>query len=68
MLRKIIVQMIFIFALIFPYELAKSDLCQICLVDECYATYLTEPDNDGDGMNDNLEMQLAIQFRPVLYL
>jgi len=68
MLRKIIVHMIFIFALIFPYELGKADHCDICLVDECYAAFETGPDGDGDGMNDNLEMQLAIQFKPVLIL
>ena len=59
MFKKIIVQLIFIFVLIFPYELAKSDLCQICLVDECYATYEIEPDYDCDGMKYDLEIQLT---------
>jgi hypothetical protein len=66
MLRKIIVQMIFIFALIFPYELGKADHCDICLVDECYAAFESGP--DGDSMTDELETDLAKQLNPALYL
>jgi len=45
-----------------------AEHCSKCVVDTCQTLYPTYGDGDGDGMNDNLEMDLAGQFHPVLCL
>jgi hypothetical protein len=40
--------------------------CQECVSDICYTQYPTNNDDDGDGMNDQLEDDLAWQFVPLL--
>jgi len=43
-----------------------AEHCPNCIVNWCQTTYPTYGDYDGDGMNDEYEMQLAKQFKPVL--
>ena len=49
-------------------NLSFAEHCSICIIDTCETTYPTYGDGDGDGMNDGLEVALASQFHPVLYL
>lgn len=53
--------------LVFPV-ITYADDCQICVMDTCKAIYDISNDSDGDGMNDGLERQLAVQFRPRICL
>jgi hypothetical protein len=55
-------------ASMFHLSPALADYCSICVKDYCQTTYRTDNDGDGDGMNDDYEMQLAIQYKPTLYL
>ncbi|MGB2696487.1 MAG: hypothetical protein WBD28_01350, partial [Candidatus Zixiibacteriota bacterium] len=55
--------------LLFVFRLGFADYCSICVHDYCQTTYpYEENDLDGDGMSDDYEMQLAIQFKPTLLL
>ncbi len=47
---------------------AGGQHCSRCIIDTCQTLYATYGDGDGDGMNDDLEISLAGQLRPVLYL
>ena len=60
----------FIIVLLFTcmVNLSYAEHCSICVVDTCQTTYPTYGDGDGDGMNDDLEFEIAAQFHPVLYL
>jgi len=49
-------------ATMFTLSSASADYCSICVKDYCQTIYST--DNDGDGMKDDLEVDLAKQFKP----
>jgi hypothetical protein len=53
-------------ASMFHLSPALADYCSICVKDYCQTTYPT--DNDGDAMKDELEIDLAKQLKPALYL
>jgi hypothetical protein len=46
---------------------SEGEHCPKCVVNWCRTTYPTYGDEDGDGMNDDYEMELARQFKPILY-
>ncbi len=53
--------------LIFSALECLGEDCSWCTVDYCRTTYPADNDGDGDGMNDDYEMQLARTFKPRLY-
>jgi len=48
-------------------KFSMAEHCPNCIVNWCQTTYPTYGDYDGDGMNDEYEMQFARQFKPTLY-
>jgi len=48
-------------------RLSMAEHCPNCIVNWCRTTYPTYGDYDGDGINDDYEMEFAIKFKPTLY-
>lgn len=59
---------IILFSLFFSPLKGLAEECSWCVIDYCRTTYPTLNDGDGDGMNDDYELQIARYFKPTLYL
>jgi hypothetical protein len=65
---KLLKYCLFVFLIAYLPDSSYAEHCSKCVVDTCETLYPTYGDGDGDGMNDNLEFEIAAQFHPVLYL
>ncbi len=66
-MRKFALILILMVSLLAGLKLVMAEHCPNCVINWCRTTYPTYGDGDGDGMNDEYEMELARQFKPTLY-